>query len=129
MNQLSFYQLRIASASNISQNGFHALDVSVHSHDRFGSSDQVAISRAMIMVSSNESLYPVSGVIGCLPHDSSELLLIAGDIPTQLLFHAADRGDWVLERIVPGFQALRIRCLGSHTGGICRSVETILENK
>lgn len=129
MNELPFYHLRIASTSNIGQNRFHVLDISVHSHDRFGSSDQVAISRPTSSVSSNETPCPVSGVIGRLPHDSSELLLIAGDIPTQLLFHAAHRGDRILECIMPGFQALRIRCLGSHTDAICKSVETILENK
>lgn len=39
MNMLPFYKSGVAPASNIGQNRFHVLNVSVHSHNGLSSSD------------------------------------------------------------------------------------------
>lgn len=97
---LLLYQSRIASPSNISQNGLHLLDLLVHRHNGLGRSNQLSVSRARTK-STNVSKRATTSSADYLPHESSELLLIACDIPAQFLLHPADRRDWVLKSIVP----------------------------
>lgn len=65
---------------------------------------------------SHELAYMTVPLRSGLPNQSAELLLIARDVATELLFHTTHGGNWILECILPGFQALGVWPLRRHGG-------------
>lgn len=65
---------------------------------------------------SHELGYLIAPLRSDLPNQSAELLLIARDVATELLFHTTHGGNWVLECILPRFQALGVWPLRRHGG-------------
>ena len=65
---------------------------------------------------SHELRNPIAPLQYDLPNQSAELLLIARDVATELLFHTTYGGNWVLECILPRFQVLGVWPLRRHGG-------------
>ena len=100
----------ITSPANVRQVRFHLLDIAVHRNNGFGGSQELSIPRPTSKNKGSVNQGIPNRLYRALismcttahsPNESTELLLIAGDVTTEILFRAPDSRNWVLERFLP----------------------------
>jgi hypothetical protein len=98
----------------------------VHVNNRLGSSQQLAIAgprvSTRVRISLNGRRWDNE-----LPYKCPQLLLVCGNIASNLYFQAADHWDGILEGIPPRLESPGVWLLGGHDG--VRVVVTILKKR